>query len=589
MRWACSVVLVAALGCQGQFSSPGGPGRTSGPGPDGPALTQAKFFNAQEAYEHHSFAESCDPAAEPSVRPLLRLTKRELERSLRDVLTELLGTEAGTAAFGAIETDFATMPADEVSTEHHGLFANAETVVQATYFEAMLPVARELGTVGQDLLGACDEERACFERFLQNEARQIYRRPLGDEDVAHYLSVYDEGGLEVAVSSLFMAPQFLFHTEYEHSVGEGSFALDPYERASRLSFALWETSPDPMLLDAAASGELETTEGFRAQAERLFYDPRSEESIRHFISEWLELDSVALIDLDNARARLQWETEAGAPTELDGAALRQEAIDEIEDLIIHFIFEASSDRFSNLLQTRLSNAGPLLSEAIYGEGDPARDADGRFELTDPNRQGILGRAGFHLIDGANRRPIMKGVRLLERVLCREIAPPADNATPPEAELEDTFTTRERTTAITEIEGTSCAGCHGVINPLGFSLETFDAFGRVSEIESIVSPTEAEPTDFVAERAVDPTATVQLNGEGIAVEGPEDLSQAISESFEAHQCFSRFWWRYINRREENLDRGDACHLQAIYEGLENGGRGLDQALLDGILHAHFRTR
>ncbi|MDR0779894.1 MAG: DUF1592 domain-containing protein, partial [Pseudomonadales bacterium] len=145
-----------------------------------------------------------------------------------------------------------------------------------------------------------DEEPACARRIIGTLARQAYRRPVSDADLAPLLSFYEigrrdggsfEDGIEVALRRLLVDPQFLVRAEAEPAqVAQGeSYAISDLELASRLSFFLWSSLPDEELLSLAEAGTLNTPPVLEAQVRRLLADPRADALVRNFAQQWLYL------------------------------------------------------------------------------------------------------------------------------------------------------------------------------------------------------------------------------------------------------------------------------------------------------------
>jgi hypothetical protein len=193
-------------------------------------------------------------------------------------------------------------------------------------------------------------------------------------------------------------------------------------------------------------------------------------------------------------------------------------------------------------------------------------------LPTDERSGLLTRAAMVVEGNAVTNPIKRGAFILKQVLCQQIDPPSD--LPPEAlalpETDPSQSTRERFEAKTS--PVECRGCHGVINPLGFSLEVFDALGRYRTEENVF----ADDGDLLSTMDIDPNVQVDIDGTVTSVSTPLELTEAIAASRQAYECLARQYFRYALRRDEAA--GDACTLTAIR----------DQAEDDGSLRATFRS-
>ena len=142
---------------------------------------------------------------------------------------------------------------------------------------------------------------ACTAEFIRQHGRMLFRRPLTAQEVEPRVAVAAAGaeqaqdyyaGLKLALMSLVTAPQFLFRMETaETNAGSPNAArLDGYTKAARLSYLLWNTTPDEALLAAAAIGEFHTRKGLEKQVARLLASPRLEAGTRAFFADMLQLD-----------------------------------------------------------------------------------------------------------------------------------------------------------------------------------------------------------------------------------------------------------------------------------------------------------
>lgn len=559
-------------------------------------LGKSTFFDMASSYNLNSLASKCDASKTGSVRDLRRLTSLEYKNTLKDLLIVLVGSTDGTVVNNGLASALEMIPVDVAPSGSHKLLSTASADTFLNHADVYLSIAEKLGADLETrkvlLLGSCAATitKSCFETFLKGNAKFIFRRPLSADDVTFYSAIYSDRGLKKALAALFAAPHFIFHNEYANSSAAKVFTLDNYELASRLSYALWGTMPDATLFAKADAGLLTDQAEFKTQALRLFEATNTKNNIDNFVEEWLKLDLIPEINMADVRANILWSATASPSDITNPAALKAEIKNEIKELVKYYIYDApdSSKRFSGLLMSKMSKAGTQMKATIYKAEGTTTKLNGWFELNQEDSRGILGRPAFNLIGGSARRPVIKSVKLIERILCRDINAPADNSPPDEAVFHNDMTTRESITAATEIAGTSCIGCHQVMNPFGFALERFDSFGRKSLVEHVLNPNDPAPTEYIAIKNSDTATQPYISSSVVNVQGPATLSQALAESFEVHQCFTRFWWRYVNRRLEDSSQ-DSCHLDSIYKKLEDNNKGLPNAMLEGVLHQNFKVR
>jgi len=315
-------------------------------------------------------------------------------------------------------------------------------------------------------------EEPCARRILSTLARRAYRRPVTDADVRTLLTFYREGrkdgdfdlGIERGIRRLLSAPAFLFRVERKPASSETTYRINDLDLASRLSFFLWSSIPDDELLDAAIGGTLSNAAVLERQVARMLRDDRSAALVDNFAFEWLQLGRLGGVvpDVDefpdfdeNLREAMQQETRLFV-----GSQIRDNR--SVIDLI------GANYSFVN---ERLARHYRLPD--VYG------NRFRRVEFADGVRGGLLGQASILTATSYPNRtsPVLRGRWLLETLLGAAPPPP-----PPDVPLlkengadGDRHTVRERLDA--HRKNPSCASCHVRMDPLGFSLENFDALGK----------------------------------------------------------------------------------------------------------------
>jgi hypothetical protein len=352
------------------------------------------------------------------------------------------------------------------------------------------------------------EEIGCARRILSTLARRAYRVPeAGEADITQLLDMYREGrgrgtfdaGVEQALRLILTSPKFLFRYEPAPPAVEAGalYRIPNLELASRLSFFLWSSIPDDELIRVAAEGRLGDGDVLEQQVRRMLADPRADAIVENFAGQWLYLrnlqsfrpDPNEFPDFDdNLRQALRRETELFV-----GAVLREDR--SVLDLL------TADYTFVN---ERLARH--------YGMTDVYGSHFRRVPVRDENRRGLLGHASILAITSYPNRtsPVLRGKWIMENILgTPPPAPPPDvPALKEDRESVRTQSVRERLEE--HRRNPTCATCHRVMDPLGFSLENFDAVGawRSREVSG--------PVD----------ATGQL-ADGTVVDGPVTLRQAIA--------------------------------------------------------------
>jgi len=256
------------------------------------------------------------------------------------------------------------------------------------------------------------------------------------------------------------SPRFLYH-EVAHA--QEAQALDSYDVAARISYALWDSLPDEALLKEAAAAKLVTVDQVRAQVQRMMPDPRTRAKLRSFLMQWLRVDEAPDLSKDE---KLFPEFD-----EVVAADLRS----SLEIMLDEIVWSEPSD-FRRILNEDAIYLNGRLAK-LYG-AELAADADfTRLPLNPEQRAGVISHpyllAGFAYT--SNSSPIHRGVFISRSLLGRTLRPPPEAVAPLAPDLHADLTTRERVALQTKAE--ACNACHKMINPLGFTLENFDAIGR----------------------------------------------------------------------------------------------------------------
>ncbi|MEO7132991.1 MAG: DUF1592 domain-containing protein [Vicinamibacterales bacterium] len=318
------------------------------------------------------------------------------------------------------------------------------------------------------------EEESCATRIVTSLLRKAYRRPATRDDIQTILDVYhlgrEEGtfdaGIRTAVQAIIARPEFVFRFE---RVPDGlragqSYRIDDFELASRLSFFLWGSGPDEALIDAASKGELRNAAALEQQVKRMLTDRRGASLAANFAAQWLRLTGLAEVHPE--------------PTIFPDFTrnLAQSMRREVELLFESIVRE---DRpLTELLTADYTFVDETLARH-YGMPDVSGPRFRRVPVSDPNRHGLLGRGAILTMTSlANRTsPVARGKYVLEVLLGAPPPLPPANVPPfPESvNNEAVLTVRQRLEQ--HRKNPQCAGCHRIMDPIGLTLENFDAVGR----------------------------------------------------------------------------------------------------------------
>src|SRR5579863_6425545 len=351
------------------------------------------------------------------------------------------------------------------------------------------------------------EELSCATKILSNLARRAYRRSATDDDVQTLLSFYNharatasfDDGIRSALERVLVSPDFLFRIEADPAgAAPGSvYRISDVELASRLSFFLWSSIPDDTLLDLAIRGKLHEPAVLEQQVSRMFADPRARASlVQNFFGDWLQTRNVWLLNPDSTK--FPWFDDI----------LRTAFVTEIE------MFLDAQLKEDHSIIDLLTSDETFLNEQLarhYGISGIYGSHFRRVKLTDENRFGLLGKASVLAVTSYTTRtsPTIRGKWLLENILAAPPPPPPPNVPALEASNKDGKPLSVREMLETHRANATCASCHVRMDPLGLSLENFDAIGQW--------------------RAQDAGHAIDASGvllDGTKVNGPRELRQAL---------------------------------------------------------------
>lgn len=542
-----------------------------------------------------STATDAPPLGEESSLPLPRLTRGEYIDTLGDLLHAVVGTDAS-AILERVVPLATTMPTEQLvapPAEGRGGFRRLDQSQQQEYadvpFQVAVQVAEDLTRTPErlaKLVGACATggiDRACFEGFVRRFGELALRAPLDDEDVAFYVGDAPATNIpreEVAsvVTRLLSAPRFLYHVESgtTEAGADDIFALDAWELASRLSYHFWGTMPDAELREAARSGELLEPARYEAAVERLASDPRAMPVIESFFTQWFW----PLIELPALDSRAEDPVfRAFAGPNMPSSELRGKMVQEVIDAATFVVQNGGSIR--DLLTNRQSFAKDPELAALYGVAPWS--GSGTPPDLGPERAGLLTRAAFLSTGSANTRPIMKGVFIRTTLLCDLIPPPPQDGMAVAVNLSPDLSTRQVVEEITEKEP-RCAGCHqGLINPLGFATENFDALGRVRTTQTLFD----ELGNVVGQAPIDTRSTPRIGVEMGESSGIVETTKWLADSGRVEACFAQRYFRFTFRRVESTS-GDHALIKVLTEAAREGGAIADM-LKATALRPEFKRR
>ena len=322
------------------------------------------------------------------------------------------------------------------------------------------------------------QEQACARKILSTLMRRAYRRSISEADLERPMAFYREGkserdfdtGIGKAVSAVLINPEFLFRVEVDpdKTAAGAAYRISDLELASRLSFFLWSSVPDDALLDSAIRGELRRPGVLERHVRRMLADPRSFNLASNFAGQWLRLRNLTSVD-PNVRLYPDFDDN-----------LRQAFRTETELFVDSVVREDRS--VLDLLKTDYTFLNERLAKH-YGIPNVYGSRFRRVELGRDSRRGGLLRQGSVLSVSSyatRTSPVLRGVWVLSNIVGAPPPPPLPNVPALDGNVPANLPVRERMAA--HRASPVCASCHRTIDPVGFTLENFDAVGRWRENE-----------------------------------------------------------------------------------------------------------
>ncbi len=392
--------------------------------------------------------------------------------------------------------------------------------------------------------GTPEEEPACAQRITENLARRAFRRPLEQSDIDRLMPFYRAGrkqggtfdaGIKQMIAAVLASPDFLYRTVIppHGAVAGQAYPLSDIELASRLSFFLWCDIPDDQLLALASAGKLSDRNVLDAQVRRMLADPRAGSLVTSFAIKWLDLDKLDSVAPDPQLFP------AFTP------ALRADFMKESELFLRSVLLD---DR--NVV-TLLNGNYTYLNERLarhYGIQTVRGPQFRRVQLDDEARFGLLGKGAVLMRTsyGDRTSPVLRGSWILGKLLGTPPTPP-----PPAIVIDLGIHEGQKPKSLRErLEmhrvDSSCAHCHGVIDPLGVALENYDAIGQWRVVDR-----EAKQPIDASVTLPDHVAVTGVNGlRRDLLQHPEQFVQAMTEKL----------MMYALGRE--LEYGDIPQVRAI---------------------------
>jgi mono/diheme cytochrome c family protein len=413
------------------------------------------------------------------------------------------------------------------------------------------------------------QEEKCAAAILSTLMRRAYRRSIVKADVDDQMAFYRKGraegdfdlGITMALTAVLTNPEFLFRVESDPKKvpAGGVYRIGDLELASRLSFFLWSSIPDDELLDAAVRGKLSQPGELEKQARRMFADRRSFNLATNFAGQWLRLRNIDAV-VPSANLFRDFDDN-----------LRQAFRQETE------LFFDSVLREDRSVLTFLKSDYTFLNERLAKHYEIPNIYGSRFRrvtLAPESKRGGLLRQGsvLSVTSYATRTsPVLRGVLVLRNILgAPPASPPPDVPALDESTMAANLPMRQRLAA--HRSNAVCASCHRTIDPVGFSLENFDAVGHWRDLE-------------VEDQPVDASGAVPGDKEFRGIDGLEDALLRRPELFVAALTENLLTFA-LGRGVEYYD---APAVRKIVSDAEKDGYRFSSLLLGIVKSVPFQMR
>lgn len=503
---------------------------------------------------------------EPGPIALRRLTAQQFARTIHDVLGKHITVprridpddrRAGLVAVGA---SFASVTPSG--------FEKYEAAATAVAEQALDPENRD-GLVRCQPVSATSSDTECAKVFIDRIGRQLFRRSLTTDETEARVGIASEAanalndfyaGLEVALASLLTSPEFLFRVEEAgvSSNDPSTMRLTSVSMASRLSYFLWNTTPDDDLLAAAENGDLVDEDRLAEQVERLLASPKLEAGLRAFFSDLYDFKQ-----FDDGLVRKDAELFPAYTQTLAEEAKEQ----TLRTIVAHLTAEKD---FRDLFTTSESFMTRTLG-VVYRVPVPTPNGWEPYVFPEEARRaGLLSHVSFNALYSHPGRSsaTLRGKFVREVLLCQDIPTPPANIdfSIVENTTGELRTTRERLER--HVTNDACAGCHSLMDPIGLALESFDAIGMIREEEN--------------------GAVIDTSGEleGVVYEDPSGMGRALRDHAALGPCLVRNLYRYAVGR--NPESGEEPLLRYLSDRFRGSEYRIAELLREIVLSEGFRA-
>lgn len=503
---------------------------------------------------------SCTEEERVSRTPLLKLVNREFINSLNQILANF---NPGFVNDSELNQLYDQLPADSALTSNKTIKEQNQLITQLStnaYFEtayrASELVAGSLSARSNYLncLGQTELSNSCHSEFVQRLASEAFRRNFSSSEANQLASSLRDNSLSASDQIKVTFTAITQMSEFQYKIfnrgqdrGNGVIELTGDELASRLSFLMVGTAPDARLRALGGNGQILNESTLSSEIDRLLEDPRAEQTIVRLFRESFGYDVYQSFSFpDYFRDGLNL------------VGLQNAMTSELDNFFIHNVMSRSGS-FEDLFTSRHSRVQHASLATIYNSGQGV-------QTLSAERSGFLSRAAMLTKkSGPRASPILRGLSVLENVLCTEVGAPPPSAPTELPQVGDIVTTRENTELTSQAPGSSCVACHSRFNPLGYAFEGFDSLGRQRSVERVFDGS----GNLVASLNIDTADnSEEIHSTVTSFSGARQLSSELGQSDKAMLCFAKHLKEFESRAETTS--ADNCQMNSVVETLYGVG-------------------
>jgi len=462
-----------------------------------------------------------------------------------------------------------------------------DSLIEDLDADALMGMAEEIATWSLDAgrldrftNGCTNNDQNCQQSFIRNLGERISREPMTDERVNRFRELFNDDTVEtfqqgaaMVVSAMIQSPYMLYRRELGPlDPNQSNYQLTAFEVASELSYFLTNAPPDDTLMQAAEQNRLSSQDDIDREATRLLATDQAKAVLGEFVRGWTDIDRLLIKAKDGTK---------------DGTNLTPELRnDMLEETVKFFSDVLENGTIGDLFGAQYTYLNKRLSD-FYGIQGGTGDGFDKVDVSDGRRvPGLLGQGSYltaHAL-ADNSSPVQRACVVREPFLCNDLPEVPTNLDTNLKPQVDTDTSRERYARHSSEE--PCHTCHQLMDPIGFTFENYDGFGRFRAMEAgkMVDSSGGVPL-MEGRTMVTPAMTYPLNGVA-------ELADYLSQIEDVRACMinNLAYYGYGIANENKWASSDkVCTDNFIRQEARDSGNTLKSALM-GVLHApHFTSR